>query len=330
MAMKKTENIGRRQALALLGATLGGHGLARASSFPDRPVTIVVPFSAGGSTDVVARLVAARLQQRLGQSFIVDNRGGAGGNIGATAAARARPDGYTVLYATLSLLVFNEFIYTKMPFRSDELTPLALTVKAPLVMCTATTSGVQSLTDLLDRMRRAPGGLSYASAGSGSASHVAASMLLQQQGLAAVHVPYKGSGPAANDLLSNTVAFCFDSPVVYAPHIKAGTLKGLAVTGPQRIPTLPDVPTFAQVGLPNFDASTWNAWMAPAGTPPAIADLLAREIQAVHAEAEFRARLAEIGAVSVSDHGPQQTAQFIAQEKQRWKPYVVNSGAKVD
>ena len=172
--------------------------------------------------------------------------------------------------------------------------------------------------------------MSYASAGSGSASHVAASMLLQQQNLSAIHVPYKGSGPAANDLLANTVSFCFDSPVVYAPHIKSGALRGLAVTGPQRLSALPDVPTFAQAGLADFDASTWNAWMAPAATPPDIIALLAREIQAVHAELEFRTKLLDIGAISVSDHGPRQTADFIQQEKLRWKPFLLKSGARLD
>ena len=139
--MQMNGEIGRRQALALMaGSTLGLAAPAKASGFPDRPVTIVVPFSAGGSTDVVARLVAARLQQRLGQTFVVENRGGAGGNIGAAMAARAKPDGYTVLYATLSLLVFNEFIYSRLPFAPEDLTPLALTVKAPLVLATATAS----------------------------------------------------------------------------------------------------------------------------------------------------------------------------------------------
>ena len=258
---------------------LAGGALAQAA-YPTRPVTLVVPFPPGGGTDTGARIVAQRLAARWGQPVVVENKGGAAGQIGADAVARARPDGYTLLMGNIGTQAINPALYKKLPYDPDTaFVPITLVAELPLAMTVH--PGVPATTprELIDLARRKPGQLSYSSSGAGGAPHLAAEMFKQATGSYILHVPYRGGGPAVADLLAGHVDLSFMTVLEASGHIKAGKLRALAVTSAQRVPALPDVPTLAESALPGFNSISWIGILAPAGTPKDIVDKIATDVR---------------------------------------------------
>lgn len=306
--------------------------LVAAERYPTKPITVVVPFAPGGNTDIVARLIAANVSEQLGQTVIVENKAGAGGSLGSAQVANAAPDGYTLLVGTLPTQVFNTVLYQKLPYNpAEDLVPITMSVHVPLVLAVPPNVGVKNVGELLAMLRKNPSAYNFCSAGNGTASHLAASLFLTQAGVQGVtHIPYKGSGPAIADLLAGRITFIIDSISVIAPHVKAGKLLGLAVANPERIGILPEVPTMAEAGMKEYEATTWNAWLAPKGTPKDIVQRLAKAVNAAHEAPQVKAKLAEFGTPYVAGYTPEKTARFIASEYKKWVPIVRTSGARLD
>ncbi|CAB3661823.1 Argininosuccinate lyase [Achromobacter denitrificans] len=300
--------------------------LAARAGYPDRPVTLIVPWSAGGPADAAARLIARDLSQSIGQSVVVENKPGAGGNIGTLQATRAAPDGYTLLLATSSTNAINPWLMKAQPFKPvDDLTPVALVTSNSNILVVRADSPYASLDALLRDARLRPGALNYASGGIGSSQHVAGSMFTQQLGLDIVHVPYNGGGPAGNALLAGEVSFALDTGTI--AFIKSGRLKALAVAAAQRLPMLPEVPTFTELGYPGMVTGAWYAIAGPAGLPRPVTDYLNEKINAVMASPDLKARLGELGAVAASPMAPAQVLDFMQAELERYKNVVAQFGA---
>ena len=261
-------------ALSLLSATMLG-APAQAQDYPDRTVTLVVPFPAGGSTDLVARVIAQKMSDMLGQQVIVQNVGGAGGNIGAAAVARAEPDGYTILMGTVATHALNPLISRRSPTTPvKDFAPVSLLVVVPNVLVVnPRTSRPRTSQELIDLLKAKPGKYSYASSGNGTPLHLSGELFKSMAGVDMAHVPYKGAGPALIDVMGGQVPIMFDNLPSSSAHIKAGTLRGLGVTTKERAPSIPDLPTIAET-LPGYETYTWNALFAPAGTPPEAIDRL--------------------------------------------------------
>ena len=237
------------------------------AAYPDRPVRIIVPYAPGGPADVTARLLAAKLQERLGQSFVIDNRSGAGGNIGTAAGAQAAPDGYTLTVITPAQII-NTTLFAKPGYELREFAPLALLNIAPALLLAHPKLGVNSVADVIAAAKAKPGAISFASQGTGVAPHLMMEMIKKSAGIDMVHVPYRGSAPALNDLVAGNVPLMMDSMITGLPHVRAGTLKGLAVSTAKRSSLAPDIPTVAEFGIPGFEAFLWYGIVAPAQTPP--------------------------------------------------------------
>lgn len=325
-------NVTRRHFVGASVCVAVAPSLRAADPYPSRPISVVVPFSPGGNTDLVARLIAANVSEQLGQTVLVENKPGAGGSLGSAQVAKAAPDGYTLLVGTLPTQVFNTVLYKNLPYKpAEDLVPITMSVHVPLVLATPPGVGVKSVGELLAKLRKNPSAYNFCSAGNGTASHLAASLFLTQADIEGVqHIPYKGSGPAIADLLAGRITFIIDSISVIAPHVKAGKLVGLAVAHPERIGTLPDVPTMGEAGMKEYEATTWNAWFAPTGTPKEIVDRLAKAVNAAHEDPKIKARLATLGTPYVPGFDPQKTARFIASEYEKWVPIVRRSGARLD
>jgi tripartite-type tricarboxylate transporter receptor subunit TctC len=322
--------IGRRTLLASAAGAVGAARAARAQdAYPSRPVRVVVPFAAGGGADAVGRAVADRLSERFGRPFVVDNRPGAAGNIGTEHVARAAPDGYTLLLVGPNHAT-NAHLFRQLPFDPvRDFAPISLLTSAPYVLVAHTGLEARSFQDLLALARARPGGLSYGSAGNGTAGHLAMELIKSSTGIDMVHVPYRGSPPLLADLVSGQVAVGFDNVLSSAPLIAAGRLRPLAVSGARRAPALPEVPTLAESGLPGFDVTVWQGLLAPAGTPaPIVARLSAETADALHAP-ELRARLAVLGVEAIGS-SPEVFAHFIREELARWGDAVRRSGARLD
>jgi tripartite-type tricarboxylate transporter receptor subunit TctC len=313
----------RRRHLALVVGTFlaaaFAAGAAPAQSYPDKPVRIVVPYAAGGSTDSTARLLAKGLQEALGQTFIVDNRPGAGGIIGQEAVAKAAPDGYTLLLSAAGPLTVTPHSYAKLPYdpiKSFE--PIKLVASSPLVLLVNPDRvKATSVQELIEEAKAHKGELTYGSFGNGSAAHLAGEMFKAAAGVDIVHVPYKGSAPALTDLLGGQIDMMFDVLVTGLPHIKAGKLRALAVTGAKRSKLLPDVPTMQEAGVKDYSAATWFGLLAPAGAGPEIVDLLSKASDKVIADKQFRQALASQGA-EVEGGTPQEFGSFLRAELEKW------------
>ncbi|MBC9179147.1 Bug family tripartite tricarboxylate transporter substrate binding protein [Pseudoroseomonas ludipueritiae] len=322
--------IGRRAALPLLTlAALGAPALIRraaAQDFaPGRPITLIVPTSAGGTTDFAARLLAEPLGQRLGRPVVVDNRAGANGVIGAQAVARARPDGHTLLVQYSGYHVGTPALVQNLGWNPrTDLAPVALLMDAPQVLLEHPSVPAKTLAELVAYAKANPGKLNYASAGNGSMQHLGTELLKQRAGIDLVHVPYKGTGPAMQDLLSGRVPLFLTTPPPAIPFIQSGQLRALVLAARERHPALPDVPTAAEEGLPGFTAEAWFAVFAPARTPEALVGRLATEISAITATPEFRAKAEEQGAV-VRPMTPSQLGDRVARELAEWAE-VVSAG----
>lgn len=302
---------------------------AAAAGYPDKSIRLVVPYTPGGATDSVARIVAQRLTQKLGQTVIVENKPGAGGNIGTQVVATADPDGYTLLFATTANAI-NESLYKKMPFDFQrDFEPIAQLVELPNVLITNNDVPIASVQQLIANAKEAPEKYSYASAGTGTSTHLAAELFKAMAGVQIQHIPYKGSSPAMTDLRGGRVQFMFDNIPSALPQVKAGAVKALAVTGLKPNPQLPDIPTVADSGVPGFQAVAWHGLAAPAKTPPAIVNQLSTAVAEVLSQPETISQIGNIGAVAIGS-SPEEFKQHIAKEIDKWSKVVKESGASVD
>ena len=314
-------------ALALLGSVTMA---AAQDAFPTRPVSLVIPFPAGGSTDLVGRIVAEKMSSLLGQQIVVDNRGGAGGNVGSAAVAKAEPDGYTILMGTVATHAINPALYKKMPYDPvADFAPVSLLVVVPNVLVVNPDFPAQNVQELIALAKEKPGELSYASSGNGTPLHLSGELFKSMAGVDIVHVPYKGAGPALVDVMGGHVPIMFDNLPSSTDHIKAGKLRGLAVTTAERSPSMPDLPTIAESGLPGYETYTWNALFVPAGTPPDVIAKLNEAAVAAVSDPEVKAKLETMGA-SIVGSTPEQLAKHVQAELDKWGPVVKASGAQID
>ena len=303
---------------------------AFAQGYPAKPIHLIVPFPPGGPTDIVGRLVGQKLSEGLRQPVIVENRAGAGGTVGSTAAAKAPADGYTLLYGSTSTLAIAPALYRDLAYDPrSAFAPISLVSRGAIIAAVNAQVPARTLQEFIALAKKTPGKLSYASAGSGTPPHLAAELFKSVAGVDLLHVPYKGGAPAINDLVGGQVQAIFEGEVVLLPHIKSGRVRALAITGTKRTPELPDVPTFAEAGLPQYDAYFWSGLVAPAGTPPAVVEKLNSVlVQALNAP-DAREALKHQG-LEAAGTTPQQFAAFISREVERWGEVVKASGAKLD
>ncbi|AMR79907.1 Bug family tripartite tricarboxylate transporter substrate binding protein [Cupriavidus nantongensis] len=329
----------RRRVVALLlsvslGALAGQPALA-ADPYPAKPIRLVVPFAAGGTTDILARAVAAELGKLPGWNVVVDNKPGAGGNIGADIVAKAAPDGYTLLMGTVGTHGINQSLYGKLPFDPiKDFAPITEVAAVPNVLVLnpafAQQNKIDSVKDLIAYARANPGKINMASSGNGTSIHLAGELFKTQTRTFMVHFPYKGSGPALTDLAGGTMQVMFDNLPSSMALIKSGKLKALAVTSAKPSPALPGVPTIAQAaGLPQYEASSWFGMLAPAGTPPEVIQRVQQEVAKALGAPAVRERLQAQGAEPIGNT-PEQFAAFIRAETAKWAKVVKDSGAKVD
>ena len=318
----------RRAALAL--SVLAACALpAAAQDFPTGPVTLVIPFAAGGSTDVVGRIIAERMSADLGQQVIVENRAGAGGSLGAGTVARATPDGYTILMGTVATHALNPLILAQSPYDPvKDFAPISLLVIVPNVLAVNPALPVETVQELIDLAKEKPGELAYASSGNGTPLHLSGELFKSMAGVDIEHVPYQGSGPALTDVVGNQVPIVFDNLPSASGHFKSGTLRPLGVTTAQRAKSFPDVPTIAET-LPGYETYTWNALFAPAGTPPEIVARLNAAALAAMADPGVAARMEEFSAQIVGS-SPEELAAHVAAERAKWQPVVEGAEIKAD
>jgi len=299
------------------------------ADYPTKPVRYIVPFAPGGTTDILARIMGQEFASSLKQPFLVENRAGAGGNLGAAEVARAAPDGYTILMGTPGTQAINQFLYSKMPYNTEkDFAPVVFVASVPNVLIVHPSLGVKTLKELIDKARAKPGSINYATPGPGTTGHLSTELLKSMVKIDLVHVPYKGSGPALQDLLAGQVQMTIDNLPSAMAHIKSGKLIALAVTTAQPVPALPGVPTIASVA-PGYEASSWFVTMAPAGTPPAVIGKLNAEANRILGTPAVKERFAQLGAVPVGGT-PEALGKFIAAETTKWKEIVKISGAKLD
>ncbi|MDB5370668.1 MAG: putative exported protein [Roseomonas sp.] len=298
----------------------GAQGLP--AGYPNRPLRLVVPFAAGGSGDIVMRLVAPRLGERLGRSVVVENRDGAGGVVGIDAVAKAAPDGYTIGFGTTGPLATSVSTQANMPYHPlRDLAPVTILATVSELLVVSPKLGVNTLAELLQLARDRPGRLNFGSSGPGALPHLAGEMLKTQAKIDITHVPYRGVAPAVNDVLAGQIEMMFADLPVLLSHVRAGTLRGLAVSSPQRAPLLPEVPTMAESGLPGVEAENWYAIVAPARTPPAVLDLLQQKFSEVAATPEVAAQLVAQGMRPVgSDRAT--LARLLESEIPKWTELV--------
>jgi len=328
-------SIRRRHLLATLGASLVPGALFAQAAWPNKPVRIVVPFAPAGTTDILARALAPELSKAFGQPFIIDNKPGAGGNLGADVIAKSPPDGYNLLMGTVGTQSINASLYPKMPFDPvKDFAPIVLVAGVPNVLvinpAKAEAYKINNVADLIRYAKANPGKLNMASSGNGTSIHLSGELFKSATGTFMLHFPYRGSGPALLDLIGGTMDVMFDNLPSALPQIKAGKLKALAVTSAQRSAVLPDVPTVAEAaGLNGFDASSWFGLLAPAGTPTDIVNRIQQETAKAFESPTFKERLLSQGAIP-GGQPPAEFARFIAAETKKWAQVVKVSGAKVD
>src|SRR5439155_15913660 len=300
------------------------------SGYPARPIRMVVPFPPGGPTDIVARPIAQKLSEQLSQQVIVDNRGGAGGNIGAESVARAAPDGYTLLMGTVGTQAINPALYKKLTYDpTRDLVPVALVAAAPVALVVHPSVGAKSVKELLALASAKPGRLTFGSAGSGTPGHLTGEMFKSATAASLVHVPYKGSAPAVSDLIGGQIGLMFDPVQSVLPHIRAGRIQALAVSSARRSGALPDVPTLQEAGVQGVETTAWWGLLAPAKTPREVIARLSAEAQRVVQTADLRERLGAVG-IEPMGLGSEAFAEFQKAELSKWGRAVRESGATVD
>ncbi len=302
---------------------------AFAQSYPAKPIRLVLPYPPGGGTDVIARPLAQKLTENLGQQVIVDNRGGANGNIGMEFVAKSPPDGYTLLFALTAQYAINPSLYPKLAYDpAKDYAPISLLANAPYLLVVHPSLPAKSVAELIALVKARPGQLAYSSSGNGSGAHLAGEMLRSLARVNITHVPYKGAGPAMPDLIAGQVQLSFVTYTAAGPHIKTGRLRALGVTTARRSPTLPELPAIAET-LPGYDSAVWYGFAAPAGTPGEIVARLNSEVLRVLAAPDFRNRIT-LEAVAPIGSTPEEFGNFIKSEIVRWAKVVKDSGAKVD
>ncbi|MFA7669752.1 MAG: tripartite tricarboxylate transporter substrate binding protein [Burkholderiaceae bacterium] len=321
----------RRRVLGVLGAGLlavSSLAQAQTSSYPSQPVTLVVPFATGGTTSILARLLADKVSQGLGQTVVVENKPGAGGNIGMDHVARAKPDGYTLLMGPIGLAI-NPALYTNMTFDPiKDLEPIGLYGGVPNLLVVHPSLPVKSVAELVAHAKANPNKLNYASNGNGTSSHLAAEMLKSEAGIEMTHIPYKGGGPAMQDLIGGQVDMLFDQMPAVLPQVEAKTVVALGVSSAERSNSAPDIPAIAE-SIPGFDLVVWFGWLAPKGTPDEVIQRINKEMNAALADPDFQARLASMG-VTPMPSTPDEFSKFMVSETERWGKVVRASGASIN
>jgi tripartite-type tricarboxylate transporter receptor subunit TctC len=310
-------------------ASLGLPAAAQAP-WPSKPIIYVVPFAPGGNTDTLARLIGQKLPAALGQPVVIENKPGAGGNIGSDFVAKAAPDGHTILGGTISSHAINPSVYPKMPYDAvKSFEPVIMIASSPLVLAVNAGTPYKTLQDVIAAAKAKPGQVAFASAGNGTSPHLAGELLKSIAKIDMTHVPYKGSGPAVTDVISGQVPMMFDTTLVVGPHIKAGKLRGVAVASGKRLSALPDVPTAAEAGVQGFVVSSWQAIFAPAKTPKPVIDRLNTEIARVLKMPDVQARLTELA--MEPDGGPaEKLGEYQRAEIAKWAKVVKEAGVKPD
>jgi len=298
--------------------------------WPAKAITYVVPFPTGGTTDTLARLIGQRLGAALGTTIVVDNKPGAGGNIGSEFVARAAPDGYTILGGTISSHAINVSLYSKLGYDPvKSFAPITLIGSNPNVLVVPASSPFKSVADVLAAAKDKPGSIAFASAGNGTSQHLSGELFKTLAKVDLIHIPYKGSGPAIQDVMSGQVPMMFDTSVVAGPHIQSGKLRALAVTSRKRAPAFPSVPTVAEAGVPGYELVSWQAIFAPAGTPQPIVDRLYAEIAKILKAPDMQERLANLG-MEASGMAPAEFAAFQKSEIEKWARVVKAANVKID
>jgi tripartite-type tricarboxylate transporter receptor subunit TctC len=320
----------RVASLLLFGTALLGPFAAAAQDYPARPIRLIVPFPAGGPSDLFARMLGIKLTESLGQQVVVENRSGVGGVTGVDVVARSAPDGYTIGLCSAGALSIIPFMMTKMPFDwQKDLALLTLVARVPEVLVVHPSLKVETLKDLVEHARANPGKLNFGSSGVGSIAHMAVELLKTEAHIDLVHVPYRGAAPAVTDLLGGQVQLTvFDVPVLL-PHIRSGALKALAITSKARASAVPDVPTTAEAGFPSVLSDNWYGLLAPAATPPAILNKLQTAATAALSSEDLKAQYAKQDAVAAPTT-PAEFAAFVIAERARWKDVVLATGVKLD
>jgi tripartite-type tricarboxylate transporter receptor subunit TctC len=321
--------LSKRRFCALVAAAACGVA-AHAAGYPERPVTLVVPFPPGGGTDTGARLVAQKLSQRWGQQVIVDNKGGAAGQIGADLVAKARPDGYTLLMGNIGTQAINPSLYARLPYDPDRaFAPVSLVAELPLAMMVNPGVAAKDAKEFVALARSQPGRLSYSSSGAGGAPHLAAEMFKQATNTFVVHVPYRGGGPAISDLIAGHVQLSFMTVLEASGHLKSGKLRALAVTGDKRVGALPEVPTLAESVAPGFNSISWIGIVAPGGTPRELVEKISADLREVVASDDVKSKLVELGAVPRATT-PAQFATLIDADRKRYAQIIRERKITVD
>jgi tripartite-type tricarboxylate transporter receptor subunit TctC len=319
-----------RAVFLLVAALAAACCAAQPATFPSKPVRFVIGFTPGGPSDILARALGQKLAERWGQQVVIENRPGAGGNLAAEAVAKSAPDGYTWLLGNNSILATNQSLYRKLPYDPvKDFAPVALVAVQPNILVVHPEVKATSVGDLIALAKQSPGKLNYASSGAGAAAHLAGELFKAMAGVDMVHVPYKGAQPALTDLIAGQVQLMFATSASVIPYMKAGRLRALAVTTAQRSPSVPELPTVSEAGLPGFEATTWHGVVVPAATPAPLVQRLNEELNSVLNEKDLRERLAGLGAEVVTG-SPRDFADYIAREIPKWTKVVQDSGAKAD
>ncbi len=321
-----------RRRIALAALALAAPRTARAQgTWPDRPVRVVVPFTPGGTTDILARAMAAELQEALGQPFVVENRGGAGGTLGSEVVARAAPDGHTIMMGHIGTLAVNPSLYRNLSFDTvTSFQPVVLVAVVPnILVVNPRKLAARNVQELVAHARRSPGALSYGSGGNGSAAHIAMVAFNQATGTQMEHVPYRGTGPMMNDLIGGTIDLTLTGGPPALPPVRSGLVRALGVSSLQRLSSAPDIPTIAEQGVPGFDATQWYGFVAPAGTPRPIVDRLNAECTRILRGDRMRPRLEAEGA-DPSPGTPEQFRDLIAAERARWGELIRTANVRVE
>ncbi|UNK40146.1 tripartite tricarboxylate transporter substrate binding protein (plasmid) [Shinella sp. H4-D48] len=326
---KLTRRMALSAGLSLL-SLLALNAPALAAGFPERQITLVVPFAAGGSTDVVARIIAQKMSEDLGQQVIVQNVAGAGGNLGADNVARADADGYTILMGTVATHALNPLILKSTPYDAEkDFAPVSLLVVVPNVLVVNPELPAKNVEELLALLKGAPDQYSYASSGNGTPLHLSGELFKRMAGVEMVHIPYKGAGPALNDVIANQVPIMFDNLPSSSGHIKAGTLRALAVTTKERAASFPDIPTVAESGIPGYETYTWNALFAPAGTPAEVIARLNQSANKALKDPAVAERMKEFSATIVGST-PEELGAHVKAEIAKWTPIVRDAKIQMD
>ena len=313
----------------LVAADAGAQEASRVDAYPSRPIRFIVPYPPGGPTDLLARVIAQKLTERWGQPVVIENRAGASGLIGAEQAARAPGDGHTLFLGNTSILTITPHLHAKLPYDAEkDFLPVNYTVAAPLILAVHPSTAVKTVPELVKLAKTRPGQLTYASAGSGGIAHLSGELLKYMTKIDMTHIPYKGTGPAVIDVIAGQVSMTFTSTVSAMPQIKAGKLRGIAVTTPARAVSLPDIPSIAE-SVPGYDVSPWYGVLVPAGTPPAIVAKLYEEINRIVTAPEVAQRLTSDGGTVVSA-GPAEFAATMKRERAKWGKVLKAANIRLD